>query len=123
MRFHAKSFVGIGFCVCAAVFLTFSMNQDEDVRLAAPFICLFIVSMTAFLCGRLEAILGSAGASLTFWLFLFPPLGSFHVANPEERIVLATFQLAAIGIAFTAPRRRAAQESYFRALRRGRGQK
>lgn len=123
MRLNAKSLIGIGSCICAAVLLILSMNQDEDVRLAAPFICLFIVSMTAFLCGRLEAILGSAGASVTFWLFLFPPIGSLRVTNGEERIVLAIFQLAAIGIACMAPCGLVAEESYFRALKRSRSRK
>ena len=103
MRFTLKSAGGIVFCVGAAIVLSFVMNDDSEGRLAAPFICLFAVLMTAFLCGRLAAILGATGANLTFCLLLFPPLGSIRVSNPNQRVAVIAFQILALGAAFLAP--------------------
>lgn len=96
------------------------MNDDADVRLAAPFLCLFVVIMTAFLWGRLEAILGGAAANVTFCIFLFPPVGSLRLSDPKERVAAIAFQLIAIGAAFLAPAKLTVEGSYLRG-RNGRG--
>ena len=98
-----KSLGGVAFCVFAAIALSLVMNDDSDLRLAAPVICLFVVALAAFMWGRVAAILGAVGASVTFCLLLFPPLGSFRVSSPTQRVALAAFQLAAIAAAFLAP--------------------
>ena len=100
VRLLQKCWRGIALCSCAAVFLSLVLNDDDDIRLAAPLICQFVVIATSFVWGRLTAPLGGAAASLTFSVLLFPPLGSIRVSDPGERTVLVVFQLSAIGLAF-----------------------
>jgi uncharacterized protein DUF4118 len=94
---------GIAFCVGSAIFLSVLMNDDADIRLAAPFICIFVVVLAAFLWGRLAAILGAVAADVTFCFVLFPPLGSIRVNDPVERKMLVAFQVVAICLSFLAP--------------------
>ncbi len=81
MSIIQKRLVGLGFCVCAAVLLSLIFNDDSEVRLGAPLVCLFVVIVTSFLWGRGAAILGGAAASLTFAVLLFPPLGRLRVSD------------------------------------------
>jgi hypothetical protein len=105
LRVTLKSLPGVALSVCAAVALSLLLNDDSEIRLLVPVICLFVVLATSFIWGRMAAILGSVGATLTFTILLFPPLGSLRVADPGERMMLLLFQLSAIGLAFLAPRR------------------
>jgi K+-sensing histidine kinase KdpD len=100
-----KSLPGIGFCLCAAVLLSLVLNNDEDVRLVAPLMCLFIVIATSLYWGRMAAILGGSVASLTFSIFFFPPLGSIRVSDPADRTTLILFELSVIGVSFLSPPR------------------
>ena len=100
MHATLKTFAGILLCVCSAVLLSLVLNDDPEIRLIAPLICLFVVIATSFLWGRMAAILGGAAASLTFSALLFPPLGSLRVSDPGDRTVLILFQLSAIGVSF-----------------------
>lgn len=79
------------------------MNDDSDVRLVAPFICLFAVTMAAFFWGRITAFLGAVGASVTFCFLLFPPLGSIRVADPNQRVAIIAFLLLAVFAVHLAP--------------------
>lgn len=103
MPFNVKSLVGTAFCVASAIFLSLIMRDDADVRLGAPFLCVFAVIGTAFLWGRLPAILGAVSAGVTFRVLLCPPFGSFRVADPGESTILVVFQVVAIALAFLAP--------------------
>lgn len=118
MRPRLNLLRGMAFCICAAVVLSLLMNDDPDVRTMAPFICLFAVTMAAFLWGRITAILGAIGAGVTFCYFLFPPLGSIRVANPHQRVAIVTFLLLAILAVRLAPPAVLVESSYSRARKR-----
>jgi K+-sensing histidine kinase KdpD len=95
MQNASKSLCGIVFCICAAVVLSLVM-RDPDTRLAAPVLCTFAVMASSFLWGRAAAILGAAAATVTFDLFLFPPIGSIRVSDPVERLALALLAWSAV---------------------------
>jgi K+-sensing histidine kinase KdpD len=104
MRTNLKSFFGITACVGTAVLLTIFLRDGEDVRPAAPAICLQAVIFASVYWGRLSGIIGSVSASLTFDIFLFPPIGSMAIRDPLERAMLMLFQLAALGVFLISPR-------------------
>lgn len=85
--------------------LSIFLNDDAEIRLVAPLVCLFVVMAASFVWGRTAAILGSVGATLTFATLLFPPIGRLQVDDPGERMVLLVFQVAAVGLAMLAPRK------------------
>lgn len=87
LRTNLRIFAGVGLCVCAAAVLSLVM-RDADSRIAAPVVCTFPVLAASLLWGRAAAILGGLAASVFFALFLFPPIGSFYVSDPAERLVL-----------------------------------
>ena len=97
-----KSLRGIVFCMGAAAVLSLVM-RDPDTRLAAPILCTFAVIASAFLWGRAAAILGGAAATLTFDLFLFPPIGSIRVSDPAERLALALLAWSALVASLMTP--------------------
>ena len=102
MHNKQKSLCGIVFCIGAAAVLSFVM-RDPDTRLAAPILCTFAVMASSFLWGRAAAILGAAAATLTFDLFLFPPIGSIRVSDPVERLALALLALSAVVASLMTP--------------------
>jgi K+-sensing histidine kinase KdpD len=104
MRINLKSLFGIAACVGTAVLLTIFLKDGGDVRPVAPAICLQAVIFASVYWGRLSGIIGSVTASLTFDIFLFPPIGSFVIQNPTERVMLTLFQLAALGVFLISPR-------------------
>jgi K+-sensing histidine kinase KdpD len=104
MRTNLKLLFGIAACVGTAVLLTIFLKDGEDVRPAAPAICLQAVIFASVYWGRLSGIIGSITASLTFDIFLFPPIGSMAIHDPIERVMLTLFQLAALGVFFISPR-------------------
>ena len=104
MRPSLKSLFGIAACAGTAVLLTIFLKDGEDIRPAAPAICLQAVIFASVYWGRLSGIIGSITASLTFAIFLFPPTGSLVIRDPTERVMLTLFQLAALGVFFISPR-------------------
>jgi K+-sensing histidine kinase KdpD len=104
MRTSLKSIFGIAACAGTAVLLTVFLKDGEDIRPAAPAICLQAVIFTSVYWGRLSGIIGSITASLTFAIFLFPPIGSMAIHDPTERVMLTLFQLAALVVFFISPR-------------------
>ena len=102
MQLTRKSVGGIGFCLCAAIILSLIM-RDQDIRLAAPVLCTFAVMAASFLWGRAAAILGGICATLIFEFFLFPPIGSFRVSDPAERLALALLAWSAVIAALMSP--------------------
>ena len=100
MRTNLKLLFGIAACVGTAVLLTILLKDGEDFRPAAPAICLQAVVFSSVYWGRLSGIVGSVTASLTFDIFLFPPIGSIAIHDPIERAMLTLFQLAALGVFF-----------------------
>ena len=102
MRTMQKSLCGIVFCLCAALVLSFVL-RDPDTRLAAPILCTFAVMASSILWGRAAAILGAAAATLTFDLFLFPPIGHVYVSDPVERLALALLVWSALVACLMAP--------------------
>jgi K+-sensing histidine kinase KdpD len=98
-----KSVCGVVFCVSTAAWLSLVMNDDADLRLAAPLICLFAVLLAAFVWGRAAGILGAVGASVVFAIYLFPPIGNFRVNSPDERVIIFTFVVIAVAATFLAP--------------------
>jgi two-component system sensor histidine kinase KdpD len=103
MRFPLKSSLGLAACSVAASLLIIVLQDGRDVRLAAPAVCLQVVILTALFFGRWPALIGSVLASLTFALFLFPPLGSLAIDDPRERAALTLFQLFSVFVAYLSP--------------------
>jgi K+-sensing histidine kinase KdpD len=58
---------------------------------------------SSFLWGRAAAIFGAAAATLTFDLFLFPPIGSIRVSDPVERLALALLAWSAVVASLMTP--------------------
>jgi K+-sensing histidine kinase KdpD len=104
MRIKLKSLFGIAACAGTAVLLTIFLKDGADVRPAAPAICLQVVIFASVYWGRLSGIIGSITASLTFDIFLFPPIGSMAIRDPTELAMLTLFQLAALGVFLISPR-------------------
>lgn len=104
MRTSLKSIFGIAACAGTAVLLTICLKDGEDIRPAAPAICLQAVIFVSVYWGRFSGIIGSIAASLTFDIFLFPPIGSMAIHDPTERFMLTLFQLAALGVFLVSPR-------------------
>jgi K+-sensing histidine kinase KdpD len=102
MHNRQKSQWGIVFCIGAAAVLSLVM-RDPDTRLAAPILCTFAVMASSFLWGRAAAILGAAAATVTFDLFLFPPIGSIRVSDPVERLALALLVWSAVVASLMTP--------------------
>ena len=97
-----KSLRGIVFCISAAAVLSLVL-RGPDTRLAAPILCTCAVMASSFLWGRAAAILGAMAATLTFDLFLFPPIGSIRVSDPAERLALALLAWSAVVAALMTP--------------------
>lgn len=123
MRIKLESLVGIAFCAGAAIVLSLLLNDDAEVSLIAPFMCLFVVTMTAFFWGRIVATFGAVAANLTFCFYLFPPRWSIKVSNPEQRIAVIVFQVLAVAAVFLAPSSPVIEESYPRRVRRNSSRK
>lgn len=107
-----ESFVGVAFCAGAAILLSLLFNDDAEVSLIAPFVCLFVVTMTAFFWGGVVAIIGAVAANLTFCLYLFPPRWSIKVSDPDQRIAVVVFQLLAVAAVFLTPSNPGIEGSY-----------
>jgi len=73
---------------------------EDELKLAAPLICILAVLVTLELWGRLAAISGAVAASVIFDLLLFPPFGSIRVNAVEEQLALVVLLWA--GLALTA---------------------
>lgn len=94
-----RSIVTAVFCGGLASLLSLALG-NESTRLVVPLLFLLsIVPLSTFL-GKRTAIIGSAVASLTFALFLFPPLYSFRIQSSVDRIALILFQALAITLAW-----------------------
>jgi K+-sensing histidine kinase KdpD len=105
LRIALKSLLGIGLCTGTAVLLSIFLNDSSaDIRLAAPAICLQAVIVTSLCWGRLPGLIGAVTASLTFAIWLFPPIGSIAVHDPTDRIMLILFQVSALGVVWMSPR-------------------
>lgn len=96
MRIKLESLVGVAFCAGAAIVLSLLLNDDPEVSLIAPLMCLFVVTMTAFFWGRVVAIFGAVASNLTFCFYLFPPRWSIRVSNPDQRIAVIVFQAVVV---------------------------
>jgi len=81
---HLKWGWGVVVCVGAATLLSVVMN-DADVRLGAPFICIFVVIFAAFQWGRLSAILGTIAASVTFLLPVISAVRQYQSERPDRK--------------------------------------
>jgi K+-sensing histidine kinase KdpD len=105
LRIALKSLLGVAFCAGTALLLSIFLNDSSaDIRLAAPAICLQAVIVTSLYWGRLPGFVGAVTASLTFAIWLFPPIGSLAVHNPRDRMMLILFQLSALGVVWMSPR-------------------
>ena len=62
------------------------------------------VIVASLLWGRLPGFVGAVSASLIFYIWLFPPIGTLVIQNSVDIIILLLFQLACLGIVFLSPR-------------------
>jgi K+-sensing histidine kinase KdpD len=97
--------LGLILCEGLAALLSVLFNSDAESRQIAPWICLQAVILAGVLCGRLSGLVGSIAATLTFAIWLFPPVGSMAVHDAFDLLTLLGFQLIAIGIAAMCPQR------------------
>ena len=103
-RITVKSCVSATVCAGAAVLLSALMNSGWEFRVVAPMICLQAVIVVSLFWGRLPGLVGAVAASLTFAIWLFPPIGSFAIHDPADRVILLLFQLAGLTIVLLSPR-------------------
>lgn len=73
--------------------------------MSAPIICLQTVILASLFWGRLSGLVGGLSASLTFAIWLFPPVGSLAIHDPVDRIMMAVFLLSAFIIVLLSPNR------------------
>lgn len=71
--------------------------------MSAPVICLQTVILASLFWGRLSGLAGGLFASLTFAIWLFPPIGSLAIHDPVDRIMLVIFLLSAFVIVLLSP--------------------
>jgi two-component system sensor histidine kinase KdpD len=78
---------------------------------------LLIVLMSATFFGRNPALLASFVAMLAFNYFFLPPVGTWHIAEPQNLVAWAAFTLTAIVAgelsAYASRRAREAERLYF----------
>ena len=84
IRSGLKGSLGVGFCLATAGLLSFFLKDSENIRFVAPIICLQVVILVSLLWGRVTGLIGALLATLTFTLFLFPPIGSFAIRDTVE---------------------------------------
>lgn len=102
-RSVAKLVPGLILCIGTAALLSILFNDDSESRVIAPWICLLAVVFAGMLFGRLSGLVGSLAASLTFAVWLFPPVGSLAVQNSLDLGILLGFQLIGVGVASVCP--------------------
>jgi K+-sensing histidine kinase KdpD len=88
IRSSLSGLLGVGFCVATAAMLSFFLKDSENIRFVAPIICLQVVILVSLLWGRVTGLIGTLLATLTFTLFLFPPIGSFAIHDTVESLML-----------------------------------
>lgn len=103
-RIAGKSCLAAAICASAAVVLCTLMNDGWEFRVAAVMICLQAVIVVSLFWGRIPGIVGAISASMIFYVWLFPPVGTLVIENPSDRLILLLFQLAGLGIVFLSPR-------------------
>lgn len=103
MLISLKSCFGIALCACVATALSILLKDSGEIRLTAPVLCLLVVLLTSSYFGRLPGFIGAAVAGLTLDYLLFPPLGSFAIAEPAARTTLILCELSAIGLVLISP--------------------
>jgi len=97
--FRHNPLVAITLCAGIAGFLCLLLS-DVSARWIAPLLFLLATIPIAHLWGTKAGIIGAAVANLIFAVFLFPPIGSLAVRGATDRIILISFQLCAIGVAY-----------------------
>jgi hypothetical protein len=91
--------VGITLCAGIAGFLCLLLS-DVSTHWVAPLLFLLATIPIAHFWGTKAGIFGAAVANLIFAVFLFPPIGSLAVREGTDRLILISFQLCAIGVAY-----------------------
>jgi Domain of unknown function (DUF4118) len=97
--FRHNPLVAITLCAGIAGFLCLLLS-DVSARWIAPLLFLLATIPIAHLWGTKAGIIGAAVANLIFAVFLFPPIGRLAVRGATDRIILISFQLCAIGVAY-----------------------
>jgi hypothetical protein len=97
--FRQNPWVAITLCAGIAGFLCLLLS-DVSARWIPPLLFLLATIPIAHLWGTKAGIIGAAVANLIFAVFLFPPIGSLAVRGVTDRIILISFQLCAIGVAY-----------------------
>jgi len=95
--------LGAVFCAGVAALLCVFTNDGWEFRLSAPIICLQTIILASLFWGRLSGLVGGLSASLTFTIWLFPPIGSLAIHDPVDRIMLVAFLLGAFVIVLLSP--------------------
>jgi hypothetical protein len=111
--------VAIILCAGIAGFLCLLLS-DVPAHWIAPLLFLLATIPIAHLWGTKAGIFGAAVANLIFAVFLFPPIGSLAVREGTDRIILISFQLCAIGVAYLSRVEPTCREISLSAARPGR---
>jgi len=105
VRHTLKSIAGIVACASTATAMSSFLQDAGELRMAALAASFIAVIATAILAGRLTAALGALSAAIVFAVWLFPPIGSIAISEPEARIGLTAFLLASASITVIAKTR------------------
>lgn len=91
--------VGISLVVMAAL-LVATQPTLHQMKTLLPFAFATLLIVLAFRYGIAVVLLGGPIAALIFAYFVYPPLGSFRVENPEARTNLGWMVFGALAVAY-----------------------
>jgi two-component system, OmpR family, sensor histidine kinase KdpD len=88
--------LGAGSGSAAALLLSYCAFQLDFNLPTAGFVCLLIVVLSALKFGFWEATVSSFVAVACLDYFFAPPIFDFHIADPENWVALASFEITAL---------------------------
>jgi K+-sensing histidine kinase KdpD len=94
-----RPILGVLLCCSIASATTFAF-RDFASKASLPLVFVVVVTVVARRLGSLAGVLGSCASALLFAFLLFPPIGSLHIADVQQRTNLGWFLVAGISFSF-----------------------
>jgi K+-sensing histidine kinase KdpD len=94
-----KPILGLLLCCSISSAISFAL-RDLASKAYLPLVFVVVVTVVARRFGSLAGVLGSCASALLFAFLLFPPIGSLHIADAQQRTNLGWFLVAGISFAF-----------------------
>jgi K+-sensing histidine kinase KdpD len=91
--------IGVLLC-CSAAFAASIGFRDYASKSSLPLVFIAVITATALRFGSLAGILSSCASAAIFALFLFPPIGSLHIQDVQQRTNVGWFLVAGLSISF-----------------------